>query len=104
MKFLLAFVLALALTSCATTEAYTGPDSLTPTVVDEPYRHVNSHNPRNVFWETHHVLVFKNPLYREVAFDVDCENNFFRVDVPARTVSRLLLTQDDGSCEVKRVR
>jgi hypothetical protein len=88
---------------CASTTAYHGPDYQTPIVRDEPYSHVNSMNMRDVHWETHHVLVFENPLYKPVSFDVDCQNNYFAVDVPARTVQRLLLVKEDGSCTIKRV-
>jgi hypothetical protein len=88
---------------CASTSAYHGPDYSSPIVRDEPYTHWNTLDMRAPHWETHHVLVFENPLYKPVSFDVDCQYNRFAVDVPARTVQRLLLVREDGSCDIHRV-
>lgn len=109
MKPVKAFFVALAvlitvLTGCASTSAYQGPDLSQPIVTDRPYTHWNTvRDPRSPFWETHHVLVFENPLYRSVSFDVECRYNYFQIDVPARTVQRLLLVKEDGSCDIARV-
>src|SRR4051812_22630400 len=86
---------------CASTSAYVGQGSQ-PTVTDQTYTHWNaSSNSRMPVWETHHVLVFENPLFKPVSFDIDCANNYFQVDLPARTVDRLLLVPQDGSCTIE---
>jgi hypothetical protein len=89
---------------CATTEPYRGPDYSTPIVRIQEWTHWNtSSDPRNPFWEKHRTILFENPLRRPVKFLVDCENSTFHVDVPARTVQRLLITKEDGACNIKRV-
>lgn len=100
----MAIVVSMLLSGCATTEAYRGPDYSSPIVQLETRTHWNtSSEPRFPFWETHRMIRFENPLYKPVSFDVDCQNNYFHVDVPARTVSRLLITREDGACDVRRV-
>jgi hypothetical protein len=102
---ILVVILAALLTlgGCATTEAYVG-NSVDPIVEDVPYTHWNTvKNPRQPAWETHHVLVFKNPKLVGVGFDVDCEYNYFHIDVAPQTLQRLLLDPSDGSCDIKRV-
>jgi hypothetical protein len=104
--FLVVTFVALILfwSGCATTEAYRGPDYSQPIVQVEEKTHWNSLDMRHQFWETHKVLRFENPLYKPVTFEVSCKNNFFRVEVPARTISRLLLVPEDGgTCDIKRV-
>lgn len=98
-------VASLFFSGCATTEAYKGPDYGSPIVQVEERTHWNtSKEPRNPFWEKHKTLRFENPLYKPVSFAVDCEYNYFHVDVPARTISRLLLSPEDGACDIKRVK
>jgi hypothetical protein len=100
----MAIVLSLLFSGCATSTAYTGPYYSTPIVRDEGYLHWDTTtNPREPAWRRRHILAFENPTYRPVAFEVDCKNNFFHVDVAPRTVQRLLLVPEDGSCDIKRV-
>jgi hypothetical protein len=103
--FILLFVALIALWSgCASTSAYHGPDYSQPMVHVKEWTHWNtSTDPRRPSWERHRTIVFENPLYRNVSFDVDCENVVFHVDVPARTVQELLITPEDGACDIKRV-
>jgi len=89
---------------CASTFAYVGPDYSQPTVSDQSYTHWNmAKDPLHPSWETHHVLVFENPLYQAVSFDVDCQYNYFAIDLAPRTVQKLLLANEDGSCNITRV-
>jgi hypothetical protein len=92
------------LSGCATTTAYKGPDYSTPIVHMKEWTHWNtSSDPRHPYWERHRFVVFENPLYRNVSFDVDCENATFHVDVPGRSVKELLITREDGACNIRRV-
>ncbi len=89
---------------CATTDAYKGPDYSTPIVTREEHPRWNTEtDPRAPHWEMRRFLRFENPLYRPVKFLVDCDNAVFHVDVPARTVKRLLITREDGDCKISRV-
>jgi uncharacterized protein YceK len=95
---------SLLFSGCATTTEYRGPDYSHPMVRVQEWMHWNtSTNPRQPHWEKRRFIVFENPLYRNVSFDVDCENAIFHVDVPARKVQQLLITPEDGACDIKRV-
>lgn len=102
---ILAFAALVVLWSgCASSSAYTGPDYRTPIVRIQEWTHFNtSTDPRQPHWEKHRTILFENPLYRPVKFLVDCENSTFHVDVPARTIQRLLVTPEDGACKINRV-
>ncbi len=100
---------SLLFSGCATvlksTEPYKGPDYTSPIVTKEERPRWNTEtDPRAPHWEMRRFLRFENPLYKPVSFTVDCDNAVFHVDVPARTVSRLLITREDGSCDIKRVK
>lgn len=103
-----AFVALLTLwAGCASSFAYNGTES-TPIVESVAYTHVNSiDNPRNPYWETYHVVTIKNPLDHGVSFDFDCHKgaveSWINVDVPAHTAQQVLVTADQGSCDIKRV-
>lgn len=87
------------------TEPYKGPAYSTPIVtVEERPRWNTETAPRTPYWEIRKVLRFENPTDHPVSFDVICTNNAMHVDVPAKTISRLLIMREDGSCDVKRVR
>lgn len=97
-------IVSLLFSGCATTEPYRGPAYSTPIVRIQEWTHWNtSTDPRYPFWEKHRTIVFENPLPRPVKFLVDCENSTFHVDVPGKTVSRLLITPEDGACKINRV-
>jgi hypothetical protein len=104
MALVVGLILGSLLSGCATSSVYTGPDYSHPMVRIKEWTHWNSSaDPRHPFWEKHRFIVFENPLYRNVSFDVDCENTTFHVDVPARRVQELLITPEDGACDIKRV-
>ncbi len=95
---------SLLFSGCATDEAYKGPAYGQPIVRIQEWTHWNtSTEPRNPYWEKHRFIVFENPMARPVKFLVDCENSTFHVDVPAKTVKRLLITKEDGACKINRV-
>jgi hypothetical protein len=100
-----AFVALLTLwAGCATSRPYTG-DEVNPVVTDVRYTHWNTvADPRRPYWVTNHVLTFKNPKLTSVTFAVDCENNYYSVDVPARTAQDLLIVPSDGACKITRTR
>jgi len=94
---------SLLFSGCASTSAYKGPDYTTPIVRIQEWTHWNtSTDPRAPRWEKHKTIVFENPLYRPVKFLVDCDHSTFHVDVPARTIQRLLITPEDGACDIRR--
>ncbi len=103
LAFAVVVLVAILTLGCATVQPYTGPAGNVPIVGIQEWTHWNTtFDPRHPFWERHRYVMFANPTTQPVSFVVDCDNNYVNVDVPARSTNRLMVTREDGACDIRR--